>query len=182
MTQNGAPPIDPRFDPVFQPGFDPRRYPDEQTATPDVTHPSAAVAQETLVVAQETATAPPPFGPPAHVPVALVALEELPSLPDAAAALRNPFLIMLLAVAAALIGGGIWVHVTASTAYQSIVSNPDYYSGLDSSEIDLQQDLAALQTAIAAAPLMVLLGSATAIGVLFVLAVRWRPRSVPEDL
>ncbi len=71
----------------------------------------------------------------------------------------NPFLIALGGVAAILVLVGLWMASQVSAGY--------------SSNAPTQVDYAMLQLLMIAAPLTILLGVMTGIGVLFVFAVRW---------
>jgi hypothetical protein len=78
-------------------------------------------------------------------------------------AARNPFLIALALIALALIIAGVWLFVQSGDAFNSkqVQSTGAYMS---------------LNATINTAPLVALLGAATAIGVLFVFAARYRRR------
>lgn len=73
---------------------------------------------------------------------------------------RNPFLIVLAVLSLLLIGGGLYVTVRLR----------DLFADTQSST---QVDFVTLQLLVAAAPIAIGLGVATALGILFLLAVRW---------
>jgi hypothetical protein len=164
--------IDPRFDPAFQRGFDPRtpieeyvpaRLPRRAPVVPPDSAPIAAtvpviparpaappaaeVNDASSVKPAETSDVDPEGADPA--------LESNPS--------RNPFLLFLGIIAIALIAAGIWLFVRSGDAFNS-------------KEVRSQGDYMSLTATIEMAPFIALLGGATAIGVLFVFAAKWRRR------
>jgi hypothetical protein len=105
--------------------------------------------------------------PPAALTIAPLEQEvepdvETESVPDLAAG-RNPFLLILGVVAVVLVAAGIWLFARSGAAFNS-------------REVRSQGDYMSLDATIHTAPFIALLGAATAIGVLFVFAVRWRKR------
>jgi hypothetical protein len=181
--------LDPRFDPAFQRGFDPATAP-QQTAprmNPRVAAPPAPAAAAAPVSAPPVAR--PPAPPANRVTTSAVVddhavlsgheldaadldaahpqarLSDTPSTgfsPDAATG-RNPFLIVLGIVAVILVAVGIWLFMQAGVAFNSRA-------------IRSQGDYTSLQATLTVAPFISLLGVATAIGVVFVFAARWRRR------
>jgi hypothetical protein len=170
MSNDNNAEIDPRFDPAFQRGFDPTIPIEEYVPAP--------LPRRTV--------APPPVAPavepkrPAPGPVAVAAPAVVEPLEDADAAespdvepvvdadedsspSRNPFLLLLVVVAIALIAAGIWLFVRSGDAFNS-------------REVRSQGDYMSLDATIHMAPFIALLGAATAIGVVFVFAVKWRKR------
>jgi hypothetical protein len=82
--------------------------------------------------------------------------------PDASLS-RNPFLLFLGIISIALIAVGIWLFVRSGGAFNS-------------KGVRTQGDYLSLDATIHAAPFIAMLGVATAIGILFVFAVRWQRR------
>ena len=74
----------------------------------------------------------------------------------------NPFLIAVLLIAIALIGGGVLIASRLDVWYEEVPTGPGFFL---------------LQSLQFGAPLAVALGIATIIGVLFLFALRWRGRS-----
>ena len=186
MAENETPEFDPRFDPAFQRGFDgapvqrdparPQYSPPRFTApaTPSAPNTSTGYVRTNAAPASAPASAQPRREPLAAWEQALSATETEPDLDDrepveatAAAAEpqyasgRNPFLIVLLALAVLLIAGGIgglqWLR-----------------NRFLASEIATDLDFVTLQASTITASIAIGLGLATAIGVLFVFAIRWR--------
>jgi hypothetical protein len=160
--------IDPRFDPAFQRGFDqtipieefvPAPTPRKSTVAPPAPAPVAAPAT-VVVPAASPAEAPAPVDsdgdPIASVPTDPAVDAELDSSPS-----RNPFLLFLCIIAVALVAAGIWLFVRSGDAFNS-------------REVRSQGDYMSLDATIHMAPFIALLGAATAIGVLFVFASKWR--------
>jgi hypothetical protein len=157
--------FDPRFDPAFQRGFD--------TAIPvaeSVPAPAPRVLAQPAPAQSVAAPAHPVAAPESGTPA--VAEDALPTLVDQALLLpeaapsrstRNPFLLALLVVALVLVAVGIWMLVQADDAFNS-------------SQVRSQGDFNMLTSVIDFAPFVSLLGVATAIGLLFVLANSWRKR------
>jgi hypothetical protein len=172
--------IDPRFDPAFQRGFDPsipieeyvpaplpRKAPPAAPPVPEPVAVTAPVAPTKPVAsakpvppqvagAAEAETAAPAELPDADLdPAVDPALDSSPS--------RNPFLLFLGIIAIALVAAGIWLFVRSGDAFNS-------------KEVRSQGDYMSLTATIQMAPFIALLGGATAIGVLFVFAAKWRKR------
>jgi hypothetical protein len=82
----------------------------------------------------------------------------------AAAPWRNPYLISLAVIGVGLVCVGVWLYESAYSAFNEGVA------------IQTQGDFAAAQVAMYSGPLVMLFGAATLVGVLFVVATRWRPR------
>jgi hypothetical protein len=78
---------------------------------------------------------------------------------------RNPYLIALAVVGVSFICVGGWLFESSYSAFNEGVA------------IQTQGDFAAAQVAMYSGPLVMLFGAATLVGVAFVFAVRWRPRS-----
>lgn len=151
--------FDPRFDPAFQPGYvGPTVVPEIPTRAPNAPRTTG------------DAVASAPDGPPAALePDSLVnrpgtsafALEN-----DAEAGLAedrrraNPFLIALGTLSLAMIFGGLYLVSRMRDLFSVSQSSSDF-------------DFVTLQVLMYAVPLVIVLGIATGIGVLFVFAVRW---------
>ena len=165
--------IDPRFDPAFQRGFDPsipieeyvpEPLPRRALIRPPVPEPTPAAAP-----VPSDRPAPPPVTTAAEVdPPTSAALQD--AEPEAASDLalesspsRNPFLLFLGIIAIALVAAGIWLFVRSGDAFNS-------------KEVRSQGDYMSLTATIEMAPFIALLGGATAIGVLFFFAAKWRRR------
>jgi hypothetical protein len=177
MAKDSKSDIDPRFDPAFQRGFDPS-IPIEESVPPRLPRRTAAPAPSPVVAATPPAAAPPV---PAPAPKEEIAASKPDSerdsepttdvgeaeAPPAAGAesnsVRNPFLLFLGIIAVALIAAGVWLFVRSGEAFNS-------------SEVRSQGDFMSLTSTIDMAPFISLLGGATAIGVLFVFAARWKRR------
>jgi len=148
--------FDPRFDPAFQRGFDGKTQatPREKLQPTSVFAPVAAPPARPVAAAQ----------PEAVQAVNRVVVEPTEIVDDEGEARRvNPFLIALLAAAVLLIGGGIYLVSRLGEMF----ANPSASS---------QYDYITLQALTIAAPMLIVLGVATAIGVLFIYAVRWGRR------
>jgi hypothetical protein len=78
-------------------------------------------------------------------------------------------LISLAVVGVGLICVGAWLYETAYSAFNEGVA------------IQSQGDFASAQVAMYSGPLVMLFGAATLVGVLFVVATRWRPRDENTD-
>jgi hypothetical protein len=165
--------IDPRFDPAFQRGFDPKIPIEEYVPAPlPRKAPIAPPAVEPIVAA--TPVAPPRPAPQqaaetldaeAGVPAELQEVELEPAADPAidSSPSRNPFLLFLGIISIALVAAGIWLFVRSGDAFNS-------------KEVRSQGDYMSLTATIEMAPFIALLGGATAIGVLFVFAAKWRRR------
>jgi hypothetical protein len=146
--------IDPRFDPAFQRGFDPATPVREREPAPlpRAAPPSVPVAPPVPVV--QAAHEPPS----ATLDAEEIADSSLESHPG-----RNPYLLVLGVVAIILVAVGVWLFVQSGAQFNS-------------REVRSQGDYMSLDATIHMAPFISLLGAATAIGVVFVFAVRWRRR------
>jgi hypothetical protein len=183
MAKDSKSDIDPRFDPAFQRGFDPsipiessvpprqpRRtaQPPVQRATAEPSAPPAAPAAPTVVAPPVSAEPKPVVQAEAVVTdpeagdVATVADAPVDEAPETSS-VRNPFLLFLGIIAVALIAVGVWLFVRSGEAFNT-------------SQVRSQGDYMTLTATINMAPFIALLGAATAIGVLFVFAARWRRR------
>lgn len=105
-----------------------------------------------------TTTAPEPTASTTPDRLVVTAQPEPETEPDARR--LNPFLVVLAAVAVALVVAGLWMASAVS-------------SGFNDQGPTSQVDWALLQVLMIASPVTALLGVATAVGVLFVFAVRW---------
>jgi hypothetical protein len=163
--------VDPRFDPAFQRGFDPA-IPITEYVPPPIPRKSTASPPSPVPI---SVTAPVPAATPsppaAQTPTAEASDESETSTadepraegaPDVSAS-RNPFLLFLGIIAVALVATGIWLFVRSGDAFNSTV-------------VRSQGDFMSLTATIDIAPFIALLGAATAIGVLFVFAAKYRGR------
>ena len=173
MSDHNDAEIDPRFDPAFQRGFDPsipiEEYvpaplPRKTAAAPPVVEPIVAPAPIALAKQEPPQTAETP-GPEATPPAELPEAELDPAVDPAldSSPSRNPFLLFLGIISIALVAAGIWLFVRSGDAFNS-------------KEVRSQGDYMSLTATIDMAPFIALLGGATAIGVLFVFAAKWRRR------
>jgi hypothetical protein len=186
--------FDPRFDPAFQRGFDPaipvkQAVPRPKAApAPVAVQPAPAAVQPPPVIAHPPSSfAPQPVAPvvppaPAQAAASIsphVGLVEPTAVaPDAtpvqdadddatpaasAPTARNPFLLALGVIAIVLIVVGVVIFVQSGSQFNS-------------REVRSQGDYMSLDATIHMAPFISLLGAATAVGVLFVFAAKWRRR------
>jgi hypothetical protein len=179
MAKDSRSEIDPRFDAAFQRGFDPS-IPIDEYVPPRQPRRAAAPAASPVAVAPVAVTAPAvpvaPEAPRAESPVTSVtrtdqtatetesvASEPITSDPAESNSVRNPFLLFLGIIAVALIATGVWLFVRSGEAFNS-------------KQVRSQGDYMSLTATIDTAPFIALLGAATAIGVLFVFAARWKRR------
>jgi hypothetical protein len=172
MSDDKSVDIDPRFDPAFQRGFDQSIPIDEfvpepqprRTAAPAPVVPSVVEPKKVVVAASPLAETAEPAAElmgneaASETAVETVAEEDADSSPS-----RNPFLLFLVIIAIALVAAGIWLFVRSGDAFNS-------------REVRSQGDYMSLDATIHMAPFIALLGAATAIGVLFVFASKWRKR------
>jgi len=143
--------FDPRFDPAFQRGFD-----GPVQATPRSVIREPATTDAAPIAARE---APAEASRPQRT-----LLEPTPDLDgdDVGEARRpNPFVLGLLGAAVLLVAGGLYLVSRLSDMF----ANP---------QGSAQYDYITLQALTIAAPMLIVLGVATGIGVLFIYAVRWK--------
>jgi hypothetical protein len=181
--------VDPRFDAAFQRGFDqsvpieeyvpppqPRKSAVAESAAPASASSSFAPAPEKVAPRPGPAASPrtPRAAPISSAEPDLVVVagaedvDERPAEADADAdsdsnPSRNPFLLFLGIIAVALVAAGIWLFVRSGEAFNS-------------AEVRSQGDYMSLDATIHMAPFIALLGGATAIGILFVFAAKYRRR------
>ena len=150
--------IDPRFDPAFQRGFEGAVTTTRRRSLPGV--PPVLPAQQQIVPPRAATPAPAPAVVAAPSTVADPVEEEVEEPPARG---MNPFVVGLWVVAAVLVlvGGYLaqWVRTTFLT--DSVSTNIDYVT---------------VEIVKYGAPLLIALGLATAIGLLFLHAVAWRKR------
>jgi hypothetical protein len=177
MSTNDSDEFDPRFDPAFQRGFDAagsrfRSRASERAAERAATQqPAAAQPVGVQPVGAQAVGAQPipptrPDVPPLVSPVAGHADDRGVVGPDAAAdpsshTRANPFLIALAVVSVALVAGGVWGVQAARAPFLG-------------TEAATNVDYSGIQMLMTFAPMAIALGMATAVGILFVYAVRWR--------
>jgi hypothetical protein len=171
MTNSTDSEFDPRFDPAFQPGFDPARHRPGPAEPPR--SPRVQTQQQTDDFQPAARVAPPPV-----VAVDPLAPAEQPtpaepiSADDVSAALRrvDPYLVALWVISALLIGGGTYSLRLIGDRIRALTSSgdfggPGYYL---------------LQAFTIGAPMLIVLGIATAIGTVFLLAARSRRGAPPR--
>lgn len=161
--------VDPRFDPAFQRGFDQTIPIEEYLPDPLPRKTAAAPASAPPVVAPpipRLPPAPPKDQPvpktPEYIDVEVDAAPATEAEPDSSPS-RNPFLLFLGIISIALVAAGIWLFVRSGDAFNS-------------RDVRSQGDYMSLDATIHMAPFIALLGGATAIGVLFVFASKWKRR------
>lgn len=98
--------------------------------------------------------------PPTAEPASMIPVPPVMEPDDPASRRPNPFLIALGAASILLIASGIVLITRVRSLFVETQANPDF-------------DYVTLQVLIFAAPMLLVLGIATAIGVLFLFAVRW---------
>jgi hypothetical protein len=152
MSNDATPGFDPRFDPAFQRGFDGPTRTDVPVSAPASPPRSPAPKLEKVEEPRE-------FSDQAD---ALSAAEVDDAL-EAPTRRPNPFLIALTVVSVILIIGGLWAAQFARESFLTVNLSTDI-------------DYVTLQMVIFGAPLAIAIGIATALGVLFILAQRWRRR------
>lgn len=139
--------FDPRFDPAFQPGFDPKKV-------PPVVGKTAPVGAETEEPVTEVYVAPP-----------MMAVDG-PGERPAQFSLRtaNPLLIALWVLSAVFIAFGVYGLRLIGDRVTQLGANGGFGGA----------DYYLLQAYTIGAPLLIVLGLATATGTIFFLAARWR--------
>jgi hypothetical protein len=171
MSDEKSADIDPRFDPAFQRGFDQSIPIEEYVPEPSARKTIVAEPEQAPVAPRPAAVIIPAAPQLDATERSLVDTEDPPnavSEPDTSADLdsspsRNPFLLFLGIIAIALVAVGIWLFVRSGDAFNS-------------RDVPSQGAFMSLTSTITVAPFIALLGAATAIGVLFVFASRWRRR------
>lgn len=141
--------FDPRFDPAFQRGYSGP----VPTAVPAPTRPLAESPPRPPAVQHRIVDAAP-------APRGVVRDDEQhDDLDEPAARHPNPFLLALGAVAVLLVGGGLYLLSRLREMFAN-TQGADF-------------DFVTIQALVAGTPIIIGLGLATGIGVLFVYAVRW---------
>ena len=178
MAENETPEFDPRFDPAFQRGFEGTPA-QRDPARPQYTPPqpvtgyartnagaSTTVPRREPIAAWEQALAAPESESVLDDELDRGVVDDISRDPEPTYVPgRNPFLIVLLALSVLLIAGGIgglqWLR-----------------NKFLASDIATDLDFVTLQSSTITASIAIGLGLATAIGVLFIYAVRWRGHRV----
>ena len=169
MTDRGSDTsrFDPRFDPAFQPGYDPRNRPDVRPASPySPTRPSPAP----LVSAASPAAASPAVAEtvaaePVPVPIDEPAVAgDGPTDDGASGRTRNPFVVALWLVSAVFFAGGVGLLRTLPAIEEGVRTSSQSF------------DFFFLQALMIGSPMLIVLGLATATGVLFLHAMLWSKR------
>ena len=145
--------FDPRFDPAFQRGYD-----GVVDARPRPTRTESAAPAPAVPVADEVQPTAASVAGAASAPL----VEEIPG-DDPLPPRVNPFLIALALIAVVLVGAGFYLVARIPALYADSQNSTDF-------------DFVTLQVLIGAAPLAIALGIATAVGILFMLALRWGRR------
>jgi hypothetical protein len=168
MSTNDSDEFDPRFDPAFQRGFDAAGTRFRSRASERAAERAAAqqpVAQPVGVQPVAPASPARPVAPPLVSPVAGHPDDRgdgTDASADPSAHTRgNPFLIALAVVSIALVAGGVWGVQAARAPFLG-------------TEAAANVDYSGIQMLMTFAPMAIALGIATAVGILFVYAVRWR--------
>ena len=180
MTARPDDDFDPRFDPAFQRGFEQRgagQRRTEQSGTDRGADQPRALAREARRAAAAPVSAPAPAfdasgsayaSAPIAAPPTPSAISSDQERADVAAdadrpAHKNPFLIALGVLSVALVAVGVWGVQLARQPFleTNLATNIDFVG---------------LQILQMLAPVAIGLGVATAIGILFVLAVGWQKR------
>ena len=145
--------FDPRFNPAFQRGYE------------GVAETPAPAARSTITPSPSSRPVTPPAARVEPEPFALLSrdIEEYAEAGVAAPAIRNPFIIVLAVVAVVLTGGGLLLFSRLGALFADTQSSTGY-------------DYVTFQVLVIAAPLLVCLGLATGVGLLFLFAVRWSRR------
>jgi hypothetical protein len=164
--------FDPRFDPAFQRGFGGAAGASAGTGTQAGRRAAPAVQQlppPTPVDGQSApliGEAPASTRGPASAPPPAVRDDGL-TIADAAQEPRrqwtNPFLIALAVLSVALVAAGLWMFQAAREPFLGTDAN----SQADYATLTMMMDLA---------PLLLTLGAATAIGIVFLFAIDWQKR------
>jgi hypothetical protein len=154
MSNDATPGFDPRFDPAFQRGFDGPTRTDVPASAP-LSAPASAPRSRAPKL--EKVEEPPEFSDQAEA----FSTGEVDDALGAPTRRPNPFLIALTIFSIVLIVGGLWAAQFARESFLTVNLSTDI-------------DYVTLQMVIFGAPLAVAIGIATALGVLFILAQRWR--------
>jgi hypothetical protein len=155
MATKDSADFDPRFDPAFQRGFG---------GGPTTDAPARAVPRSPAPVPVPAQIGLPPV---VSAPVTSDGtISEPQGGPDAAADVDaptriNPFLIALTTASVLLVAGGLWGVQAAREPFLQ-------------TEVSAQADYVGLQMLMEFAPMAIILGLATGLGVLFFLAAGWR--------
>ena len=153
--------FDPRFNPAFQRGYD-GPAPEPQVSSTRVGVPSGRTAEPVPVAMprREATEIAESFSSPNIADTRFAESEQLAES-ERDERRTNPFLIALGAIAALLVGGGLFLVSRLRDLFEDTQSSSNF-------------DFVTLQVLTATAPLLISLGLATGIGVLFVYAVRWQ--------
>jgi hypothetical protein len=141
--------FDPRFDPAFQPGYDPSKHAPVAPRRPK--EPRRQVQQQ-----DEYEPPTPDRTPPAPIPVA----DDVPAVRHAA----NPLLVVLWVLSAVFFAVGIYGLQLIGDRVTELGSTGGFGTA----------DYYLLQAYITGAPMLIVLGLATATGTVFLLAARWK--------
>jgi hypothetical protein len=145
--------FDPRFDRAFQPGYD---------GPLAATRPTQRAAGATTIGPVPTSRVAPDALAPVSAPV-VEKSETGEATTDEPTRRINPFLIPLGLIAVALLAGGLFLF----SRLRVLVTE---------GQIGADVDYVSVQALVYATPLLIVLGIATGIGLLFLLASRWERR------
>ena len=151
--------FDPRFDPAFQPGYTGPIATSKPVQKPVIGDPPQPLAAPSPAPSAAQGTAP-ASGATAFFASSRLAEDEYD---EPAPRRANPFLIVLGAVALVLVGGGLYLVSRLRDLFDDTQSGSNF-------------DYVTLQVLMYAAPMVIALGLATGIGVLFIFATRWGRR------
>ena len=155
--------FDPRFNPAFQRGYEGVAETPAPATRPVITPPPTSRPATTPPVGRTTT---PSLGRVEPEPLARPSRDfdftEVEIERDAPRS-RNPFIIVLAVIAVVVTGAGLVLFSRLGAIFADTQSSAGF-------------DYVSFQVLVIAAPLLVCLGLATGIGLLFVLAVRWGSR------
>ncbi len=158
MSDSNGTEFDPRFDPAFQPGFDPEQHPARRRPPRPAQNPVASTAPqgdlpEPIVVPDVEATMPEETGSGGVAGV---------GASDGGSARPEPLLVALWIVSAVFVAAGIYGLRLIGDRVSSLTSSGGFGGA----------DYYLLQAYTFGAPMLIVLGLATATGTLFLLAAR----------
>lgn len=154
--------FDPRFDAAFQPGYDPTKH--AASAVTVTAHEPVHLSQPAGLRVESAAG---PAGPAEAVPVSVPVPAEGAAIESAASAQpkrRNPLLVSLWIISAVLVAIGAYGLRLIADRVNSLGTS----GGFGEADYYLMQAYTVLS------PLLITLGIATAIGTVFLLALRSR--------
>ena len=167
MSDTGGSDFDPRFDPAFQPGFDPGRHPAERRVRSGSASASGSTSASGSAPDERSASAaqrivPPPSELPEPISVPDHADQAVVDDDDVASSRPEPMLVALWIVSAVFVAAGIYGLRLIGDRVSSLTSSGGFGGA----------DYYLLQAYTFGAPMLIVLGLATATGTLFLLAAR----------